>query len=65
MRSSIEFRSAGYADIVEVAGNMRSSDKRELYAYDPTENPENSLVTWPLTSDIIGLPLAVGGRLSS
>lgn len=40
MRSSIEFRSAGYADIVEVARNMRPSDKRELYAYDPTENPE-------------------------
>lgn len=37
----IEIRAAGYADIVHVARNMREPDRAELYAFDPTEDPQN------------------------
>jgi len=40
MKSSIELREAGYADIVYVARHMRLIDRTELYAFDETENPE-------------------------
>ncbi len=41
MPSSIELRKAGYAEMVYVARNMRPLDRRELYAFDHSENPEN------------------------
>ena len=39
MRNSIEFKKAGYADIVHVARNMRMVDRREIYAFDLSEDP--------------------------
>lgn len=49
MPSSIEIRDAGYADVVYVARRMRTIDRRELYAFEASENPEvlaSRLVAW-------------------
>jgi len=58
---------AGYADIAYVARHMRLPDRAELYAFDKTENPKKSGVTWLSLKGFTGAHLSIGGlyRLSA